>query len=57
MSRLTNQIVFVCSFLTNFLPALSQSNQEKDVEKYFKELPGGTDNESGLDMDSDSSSD
>ncbi len=57
MSHLTDQIIYVYSFRTNFLPALvplSQSSQEKNVEKYFEELRG-TDNENGLDMDSDSS--
>ena len=41
MARITNQIIFVCAFLTNFLPALvpsSKSCQEKDVEEYFKSL-------------------
>ena len=45
MARLTNQIVFVCGFLTNFSPALLplsndtiDSNSDEDVEHYFEEL-------------------
>ena len=41
MARLTNQIVCVCAFLSNFHPALvppPQHNEESDVEQYFKQL-------------------
>lgn len=37
MIRLTNQIVYVCAFLTNFQPALVPSTEEDDeVESYFE---------------------
>lgn len=41
MARLTNQIIFVCAFLTNFLPALvpMPSPSGEDVEDYFAHLP------------------
>ncbi len=55
MARLTNQIIFVCCFLTNFFPALvplSRSSKEESVEEYFQRL---SDSEIS-DMDSDSSS-
>jgi len=38
MARLTNQIVFVCAFLTNFQPALvllAEDQDDSTVEKYF----------------------
>ena len=41
LARLANQIVFVCSCLTNFQPALvppSISDTDADVEEYFKSL-------------------
>ena len=45
MARLTNQIIFVCGFLTNFLPALLpsfndtiDSDSDADVENYFEGL-------------------
>ena len=59
MARITDQIIFVCAFLTNFLPALipsSKSCQEKDVEEYFKSR-SDSEIESDLDIDSDSSTD
>ena len=55
MARLSNQIIFVCAFLTNFLPALvllAKNSKEKDVDDYFKTLSG-----SEIEMDSDSSTD
>ena len=42
MSRLANQIVCVCAWLTNFHPALLPppiANSETDVEDYFQSLP------------------
>ncbi len=43
MARLTNQIIFVCAFLTNFLPALvplqASTCTNEDVEEYFAHLP------------------
>ena len=41
MTRLTNQIVYVCGMLTNFQPALvntsmSVDNSDTDVDDYFK---------------------
>ena len=41
MARLTNQIVCVCAFLSNFQPALvplPQQYEESDVDNYFKLL-------------------
>ena len=43
MARITNQIVFVCAFLTNFQPALvplpdDDELTDADVEKYFEQL-------------------
>ena len=41
MARLTNQIVCVCAFLSNFQPALvplPQECLESDVENYFEQL-------------------
>ena len=40
MIRLTNQIVYVCAFLTNFQPALVPSTNDDDntVESYFEQL-------------------
>ena len=40
MARLSNQIIFVCAFLTNFLPALVLLAKEKNVDDYFKTLSG-----------------
>ena len=42
MARLTNQIIFICAFLTNFLPALvplPSTSGDGDVEDYFADLP------------------
>ena len=40
MIRLTNQIVYVCAFLTNFQPALVPSTNDDDnaVESYFEQF-------------------
>ena len=49
LARLTNQIVFICAFLTNFQPVLipiPDEPDDSDVESYFKQL-------SDLDDDSD----
>lgn len=46
MARLTNQIVYVCAFLTNFQPALvtfPTSSTESDVEDYFQHLSDDSD--------------
>lgn len=56
MARLTNQIIFICAFLTNFQPALvplSKYCREQDVEDYFKQLP---DSEPDSDSDTDTES-
>ena len=50
MSRLANQIVCVCAWLTNFHPALLPppvAHSETDVENYFQSLPS----DSGTDSD------
>ena len=54
MTRLTNQIVYVCAFLTNFQPALiplpvDQDNE--DVELYFDQLSDSYISESDEDSD------
>ena len=57
IARLSNQIIFVCAFLTNFLPApvpLAKNSKENDVDDYFKTLSGS---EIETDLDSDSSTD
>lgn len=49
MARITNQIIYVCAFLTNFQPALvplPEEHSDVDVEKYFEQL-------SDCDSDSD----
>ena len=41
LTRLTNQIVFVCAFLTNFQPVLiplPENADDRDVEAYFGQL-------------------
>ena len=41
LARLTNQVVFVCAFLTNFQPALvplSSNSSEEEVDEYFEKL-------------------
>ena len=53
MARITNQIVCVCAFLTNFMPALvplPQDSSDSDVEEYFEQL-------SAYDSESDGDSD
>ena len=53
MARLANQIVFICAFLTNFLPALvplpKTSYSEDEVEDYFKQL-SDSDSDSEFDL-------
>ena len=59
MARLTNQIIFICAFLTNFLPALvplPKNSDEIDVENYFKQL-SDSEIDTISDVDSDSSTD
>ena len=61
MARLTNQIIHVCAFLTNFQPALvplSQYCSEEQVEDYFKQLSDiDSDTDSGTDADHNDMSD
>ena len=60
MARLANQIIFVCAFLTNFLPALvpipKNISEDMDVEDYFDAL-SDSEIESDCNIDSDSSTD
>ncbi len=54
LARLTNQMIFVCAFLTNFQPVLiplPQQSDDSDVESYFEQLSDsdGTDSESDAD--------
>ena len=49
MARLTNQIVCVCAFLSNFQPALvplSEHCEESDVDEYFELLSSESDSSS-----------
>ena len=50
LSRITNQIVFVCTYLSNFKPALvlpetlgSGCSSELEVDDYFEDLPYDSD--------------
>jgi len=55
LARLSNQIVFVCSMLTNFFPALvplPEESSEALVEEYFGQLSSDDDVDS-FDSDSD----
>ena len=55
MSRLANQIVCVCAWLTNFHPALLPppvANSETDVEDYFQSLASASGTDSNI-CDSD----
>ena len=58
MARLTNQIVHVCAFLSNFHPALvpppCDFSDSDDVDEYFQSLVNSDD---GYDADDDSESD
>ena len=60
MAQLANQIIFVCAFLTNFLPALvpipKNISEDMDVEDYFDAL-SDSEIESDCNIDSDSSTD
>ena len=60
MARLTNQIIYVCAFLTNFQPALvplPKHCSEKEVQDYFKQLSDCyTDPDADVDSDVDSDS-
>ena len=56
MARLSNQIVFVCSMLTNFLPALVPIPEESSeaIVEYFSQLSSDDDMDlmdSDIDMD------
>ena len=54
MARLTNQIVHVCAFLTNFQPALvplPDDSDESDVTRYFDQLSDCDSSESDIDLD------
>ena len=53
LSRLTNQIIYVCAFLTNFQPVLIPLPEEPDidVEAYFDQLSDCSDADSS-DLDS-----
>ena len=54
MARLTNQIVHVCAFLTNFQPALvplPDDSDENDVTRYFDQLSDCDSSESDIDLD------
>ena len=46
MACLSNQIVCICAFLSNFHPALvpqpPKTSFEADVDKYFEELQNGS---------------
>lgn len=61
MARITNQIVFVCAFLTNFQPALvplPKEPEDSDVETYFEQLSDcDSDKSEHSDLDSDLDSD
>jgi len=49
MARLTNQIVFVCAFLSNFQPALvalPAEQSDSTVEDYFEQLSDKDDSSS-----------
>ena len=55
MARLTNQIIFICSFLTNFQPALvpiPKSLSDDEVEEYYRQL-SASDSDPDCDIDSD----
>lgn len=54
MARLTNQIVSICAFLSNFHPALvplPPSCEESDVEEYFMQLSDDCDSSDSEDSD------
>ena len=56
MTRLSNQIVCICVFLSNFHPALVPQplkvSSEADVDTYFEDL-SDTENEDTSDSDAD----
>ena len=55
MARLTNQIVSVCAFLSNFYPALvplPPSCEDSDVEQYFMQLSDECNSSDSEDSDS-----
>ena len=57
MARITNQIVFVCAFLTNFQPALvplPKEPEDSDMETYFEQLSDCDSDKSDVDSDVDS---
>jgi len=58
MARLSNQIVCICAFLSNFHPALvpqpPKVSSESDVDEYFEGL---SDSENEVTSESDADSD
>ena len=56
LARISNQIVFVCAFLTNFKPVLvpSRINQStNEVDKYFEDIDSDESKEEYSDSDND----
>lgn len=54
MARLTNQIVFVCAFLTNFLPDLVPPPKilnEDEVDDYLTDFEDDSDSSDDADSD------
>ena len=56
MARLSNQIVCICAFLSNFhtalVPQSPKTSSEADVDKYFEDL-SDSENEDTSDSDAD----
>ena len=56
LSRIANQVVSVCAWLTNFHPALvtiSKENTNSDVDDYFQDLEDDEFNTSSSENDND----
>jgi len=55
LARLSNQIVFVCAYLSNFKPVLvppessTSTESEIDVDKYFEDMTDSDESSSGED--------
>ena len=45
MARITNKIVYVCAFLTNFQLPLPKEPDDSDVDSYFKQLESDSSSE------------